>query len=147
MNNWKPLKAVNFIVVHCSATPEDMDIGADEIKRWHLQRGWLDIGYHYVIRRNGKVEKGRPTNVPGAHARGFNHLSLGICLVGGVESDKKTAEANFTQAQWESLELQLRELKRAYPEAEILGHRDLPRVQKQCPSFDVRSWWESRNAD
>lgn len=147
MSNWKPITAVNFLVVHCSATSEDMDIGAAEIKRWHLQRGWLDIGYHYVIRRDGKVEKGRPTNVPGAHARGFNHLSLGICLVGGVESDKKTPEANFTHAQWESLELTLRELKRAYPEAEVLGHRDLPNTQKQCPSFDVRSWWESRMGD
>ena len=143
--SWKQIREVKFLVVHCSATPEDMDIGVEEIRRWHLQRGWVDVGYHYVIRRDGRVEKGRSTTTPGAHARGFNEISLGICLVGGVESDKKTAEANFTHAQWESLEAQLRELKRAYPDAEILGHRDLPNVQKQCPSFDVRSWWEGRN--
>ncbi len=142
---WKKLKAVDYLVVHCSATKEDMDIGADEIRRWHRQRGWLDIGYHKVIRRDGTIEDGRPDDVPGAHARGFNERSLGFVLVGGVESDGKTAESNFTHAQWEALEGLLREYSERYPEAEILGHRDLPNVNKACPSFDVPEWWASRN--
>jgi N-acetylmuramoyl-L-alanine amidase len=140
---WKKLKAVDYIVVHCSATKEDQDIGVEEIRRWHRQRGWLDVGYHYVIRRDGTVETGRPNDVPGAHARGFNHLSLGLCLVGGVESDGKTPEMNFTHLQWDALAELVNDLKVKHPDAEVLGHRDLPNVNKACPSFDVRAWYET----
>lgn len=143
--NWKPIRSVRFIVIHCSATKENQDISAEDIRGWHLQRGWVDIGYHKVIRRDGSVEDGRPLNRPGAHARGFNHVSLGICLVGGVESDGVTAESNFTHAQWESLENVVRELLELHPDAEVLGHRDLPNVSKACPSFDAPEWWASRN--
>ena len=145
MTHWKPIGEVEYLVVHCSATPEDMDIGASDIKRWHLQRGWLDIGYHYVIRRDGTVEKGRNDNTPGAHARGYNQKSLGICLVGGVESDGKSPEANYTHAQWESLESLLSVLLVDHEGAQVLGHRDLPNVHKACPSFDAIEWWSSRN--
>ncbi len=139
--NWKKLKAVDYIVIHCSATKEDHDIGVEEIRRWHRQRGWLDVGYHYVIKRDGALETGRPNDVPGAHARGFNHVSLGICLVGGVESDGKTPEANFTAPQWDTLKELVRDQKYLHPEAEVLGHRDLPNVNKACPCFDAREWW------
>lgn len=141
---WKEIKSVDYLIVHCSATRENQDFDANDIRGWHLRRGWFDIGYHYVIKRDGTVEKGRPVTQPGAHARGFNHRSLGICLVGGVESDGKTAEANYTHAQWDALEQLVIELKRFYPDAEVLGHRDMPRVNKECPSFDVREWWKSR---
>lgn len=147
MSNWKQIGEVEYLVVHCSVTPEDMDIGAKEIKMWHVQRGWLDIGYHYVIKRDGDVEKGRNDNSPGAHARGFNNKSLGICLVGGAESDRKTPEQNFTPMQYASLGRLLDTLKGDHPDAEILGHRDLPRVAKACPSFDVREWWAWRTAN
>jgi N-acetylmuramoyl-L-alanine amidase len=141
---WKPITSVNFIVVHCAATRPSMDIGANTIRRWHRQRGWLDIGYHYVIRRDGTVELGRPENIPGAHARPFNHLSLGICLVGGVTEDDVTIpEANFTPDQISALAALLLDMEERYPEAEVLGHRDLPNVRKACPSFDVRHWIES----
>jgi N-acetylmuramoyl-L-alanine amidase len=142
---WKPIKAVEKLIVHCSASREDQDFDAAEIRRWHLRRGWFDIGYHYVIKRDGDVEKGRSDLHPGAHARGFNHLSLGICLVGGVESDGVTPEANFTHAQWDALEKLLFTLKGDYPDAEVLGHRDLPNVNKACPSFDVQAWWVTRD--
>lgn len=142
--NWKPIRKVEYIVVHCAATTEDQDIGAAEIRGWHLQRGWLDIGYHKVIRRNGVVEDGRPLTQPGAHARGYNHRSWGICLVGGVESDNKTPEANFTHAQWESLERVIRDMKAEAPSAELVGHCDLPGVQKACPCFNVHRWWRTR---
>ncbi len=147
--NWKPIRSVDFIVIHCSATREDQDISAEDIRGWHLQRGWIDIGYHKVIRRDGSIEDGRPLSRPGAHARGFNHVSWGICLVGGVESDGKTAESNFTHAQWESLEAEVRRMKasdhKGAADAEVLGHRDLPNVNKACPSFDAPEWWASRN--
>ena len=144
MINWKPIRKVEFIVIHCAATTEDQDIGAEEIRGWHLQRGWLDIGYHKVIRRDGTVEDGRELTVPGAHARGYNHKSWGICLVGGVESDNLTPEANFTHAQWESLERIVRDMKVEAPSAEVVGHCDLPGVQKACPSFNAPRWWRSR---
>lgn len=143
--NWKPIRSVDYIVIHCSATREDQDISAEDIRGWHLQQGWVDIGYHKVIRRDGSIEDGRPLTQPGAHARGFNHISWGICLVGGVESDGKTAESNFTHAQWESLEAEVRRMLDKAPDAEVLGHRDLPNVNKKCPSFDAPAWWASRN--
>ena len=135
------MRSVDFLVVHCAATKETMDIGVEEIRKWHRQRGWLDIGYHYVIKRDGTVEDGRPRTAPGAHARGFNHVSIGICLVGGVESDGKTPESNFTHAQWDALASLISDLSEMHPRAEVLGHRDLPNVNKACPSFDVKSWW------
>lgn len=145
----KPITSVDYIVVHCAATRPSMDIGADEIRRWHRQQGWLDIGYHFVIRRDGTLETGRPETQRGAHARGFNHKSLGICLVGGVAEDGKTPEANFTEEQLEvlatlTIELQyLHENQETGALPEVLGHRDLPNVSKACPSFDVRHWNET----
>lgn len=133
---------VKFLVVHCSATPADMDIGRAEIDRWHKQKGWAGIGYHFVIRRDGTIEEGRPTDIPGAHAEGYNTRSLGICLVGGLSQDGRTAENNFTGLQMTILRMLLNKLKVGdYRTAEIVGHRDLPGVKKDCPSFDVRKWF------
>lgn len=140
--SYKPLRAVKYLVVHCAATKADQDIGAAEIKSWHRQRGWMDIGYHWVIRRDGTVEQGRSDTVPGAHARGFNHLSLAFCMVGGVAADGKTAEDNFTDEQYAALRKLLEHYQELHPAAQILGHRDLPNVNKACPSFDVKGWWE-----
>lgn len=143
MSRYKPLLpgAVKYLVVHCSATPAHMDIGVEEIRRWHREKGWFDVGYHFVIRRDGTIEYGRATDVPGAHARGFNHRSIGICLVGGTKADKKTPEQNFTIKQYNALRDLLPELRLQFPWAEVIGHRDLPNVNKACPSFDVREWW------
>ena len=138
------MESVKYIVVHCSATPANRDIGVEAIRKMHKLRGFLDVGYHYVIRRNGATEKGRPDDRPGAHARGFNQHSLSICLVGGVTQDLD-AEDNFNERQYETLEKLLRELKATYPDALILGHRDLPRVNKACPCFDVEEWWNNLN--
>lgn len=131
---------VKFLVVHCAATRPSMDIGVAEIRKWHLQRGFLDVGYHYVIRRDGTVEKGRADDVPGAHVEGYNGKSLGVCLVGGVsEHDVKVAENNFTDAQFATLRDLLHRLHLAYPAAQIVGHHDLNKG-KACPSFDVKEW-------
>lgn len=134
--------AVKFLVVHCSASPGTLNVGAREIDRWHRDRGFLKIGYHYVIRLDGTVEEGRKLTERGAHAENFNHCSLGICLVGGVDAKGK-AKDTFTQAQKIALRSLLYQLKAGeYREAAVLGHRDLPDVQKSCPSFDVKTWWE-----
>lgn len=130
------------IIVHCSATPPSRDIGAAEIDRWHRQRGFLGLGYHAVIRRSGAVEAGRPLGAPGAHAQGANRDSVGVCLVGGIaEGLERTPEENFTVAQWASLRAVVSALLRRYPDAALIGHRDLPKVAKACPCFDVAAWW------
>jgi len=138
---WKKIKSVDQLVVHCSATRPDQDIGTEEITRWHRMRGWLTIGYHYVIRRDGVLEEGRPTTQPGAHAKGYNHTSLGICLVGGLDA-KGIPNGTYTNEQFETLTALLKQLKQTFPRAKILGHRDLPDVVKACPCFDVMDWWE-----
>lgn len=130
---------INLIVVHCSATPPDMDIDTNTIRDWHVNgNGWSDIGYHYVIKRNGDIEKGRPDHISGAHVKGHNKGSLGICLVGGVDKDNN-ADCNFTQNQFYALEVLLSRLKDDHNNPKIVGHRDLDNG-KACPSFDVQSF-------
>lgn len=130
---------VSFIAVHCSATQDSMDVGVKEIDRWHRDKGFLKIGYHFVIRRSGVVEVGRPVTEVGAHVEDFNSRSIGICMVGGVNKQLK-AENNFTPAQFASLANLLKELAPQFPQAVVQGHRDFPNVAKACPSFDVRAW-------
>jgi len=130
----------SYIAVHCSATRPSMNVDASVIRRWHVeQNGWADIGYHYVILRNGVIQAGRHMDVIGAHVEGFNSRALGICLAGGI-NDAGNAEDNFMPVQKEVLLELLRVCKRYAPNAVIRGHRDFPAVKKDCPSFDVRSW-------
>lgn len=132
-------KTTTAIFIHCSATKPSMDIGATEIRKWHRNQGWVDIGYHYVIRRNGNIETGRPDNVAGAHVQGWNSRSVGICLVGGVsQEDANKPEANFTDSQMKSLGELLTRLKKKYPDAKIKAHHDV--ANKACPSFNVSLW-------
>lgn len=137
-------KKTEFIAVHCSATRPSMDVGVVEIRKWHRAQGWEDIGYHWVIRRNGKLEKGRAENLVGSHVKGYNATSIGVCLVGGVAQDDFTKpENNFTPAQFATLRELLANLKGRFLQAVIQGHRDFPKVAKDCPSFDVRKWLKS----
>jgi N-acetylmuramoyl-L-alanine amidase len=127
-----------------------MDIGTNEIRLWHTApppagRGWQDIGYHFVIRRNGVVEDGRDTDGDGdifeeigAHTVGYNANSIGICMVGGVAKDGKTTENNFTQEQWKALPRLLRAIRARFPAATIHGHREF--AAKDCPSFCVQTY-------
>ncbi|HEX8596619.1 MAG TPA: N-acetylmuramoyl-L-alanine amidase [Pseudomonas sp.] len=153
---FKERDSTDLIVVHCSATRATLDIGVREITQWHIQRGFDTVGYHYVIRRNGELETGRRENVIGAHVRGHNSNSIGICLAGGVNAANQ-AENNFTAEQFATLEHLLTVLKGRYPNARILGHRDLSpdkngdgkitpnEFTKQCPSFDVAQWLTQRS--
>lgn len=133
---------VKYLVVHCAATPPTMDIGAKEIDRWHRANGWLCIGYHFVIRRDGTVENGRDLSMVGAHEPAVNRVSLGICMVGGVDADMK-AENNFTPAQFESLKTLLAQLRHDGYNGEVIGHRDV-NPHKDCPSFDAKAWWKTQ---
>lgn len=138
-------RRTDLVVVHCAATPASMDVGVVEIDRWHRARGFRGVGYHFVIRRSGEVELGRPLEEIGAHARGHNDRSVGVCLVGG-RGDAGGAQANFAGVQYDALWRLLGALAPIYPEAEALGHADLPNVRKDCPCFDVRAWMEARAA-
>lgn len=133
---------IKRIVIHCSATPPSLDVGAKEIDEWHKKRGFARIGYNAVIRRIGEIEQGREEGEELAHARGYNKGSLAICLVGGV-NDEGTPKANFTAAQWRALRQWIDERRARIPNAELLGHRDLPGVLKDCPCFDVRHWYRT----
>jgi len=128
----------SYIVIHCSATPPDMDIGKDEIDRWHKERGFREIGYHAVIRRNGGVERGRWERIPGAHVKGYNSRSIAVCMVGGIDEHGQP-EDNFTAAQWSALLDLISYWHGNYPKAKIVGHRELD-SGKACPSFDVQEW-------
>ena len=130
---------VEYIVIHCAATPSSMDVGVEEIDRWHRERGFWKVGYHYVIRRDGSLESGRDITEMGAHVKGFNSRSIGVCLIGGVDKDG-LPEDNFTDDQFGSLRALMLYLVGHFPDAEIVGHRDLPGVRKDCPSFEVKQW-------
>ena len=136
----EPRSSTEYLVVHCSATKPSMDIGLREIKRWHVDdNGWRDVGYHYIIRRNGEVELGRSNRDTGAHAAGYNHKSISLCMVGGMAEDN-SAENNFTAQQWTALLDLVKQIKVDYPEADIIGHNEIS--EKECPSFDVQKWKE-----
>ncbi|MCV6612900.1 MAG: N-acetylmuramoyl-L-alanine amidase [Amphritea sp.] len=131
--------AIRYVVAHCSDTPNDRDVSAADIHRWHGDpkprgNGWAGIGYHYVIRRDGTVEHGRPHYWPGSHVRGKNSVSIGICLIG---------RDGFTDEQMAALGKLVDELLIEFPGAEVVGHRDLD-SKKTCPNFDVKRWYRER---
>ena len=123
---------IRYIVVHCSDSPNDRDsVDAEEIHSWHKDNGWDGIGYHYVIKRDGSVEEGRPLYWTGAHVRSHNAYAIGICLVGRDE---------YTNAQLYHLRQLIHRLEVLYPKTQVLGHRDLDK-RKTCPNFDVSGWY------
>ena len=137
-------RKTDYIVIHASATKPSQDIGAKEIDRWHRERGWLKIGYNFVIKRDGTREEGRGIMEIPAHAKGYNHKSIGVCLIGGVtEDDIKVAENNFTQEQWAELDVLMRELTDMFPKTTIIGHNEIS--NKDCPSFSVYEWLKDKS--
>ena len=130
------MRVISLIVIHCSAVKPDQTSSAAQIDTWHRQRGFhLGIGYHYVIRRNGEIEPGRPEWMVGAHCLNHNAHSIGICYEGGLDirgqpDDTRTAAQKTTMRQL------LEDLHKRYPRALIVGHRDLSH-DRDCPCFDA----------
>ncbi len=124
-------KNIKLLVVHCSDSEDDENLNAIDIHKMHLSFGWDGIGYHKVITRSGKIENGRPEYWIGAHVRGKNDVSLGVCLIG---------KTSFTKKQFTSLERVLKKWKTLYPNAKIIGHKDIGNTNKTCPNFDVITW-------
>lgn len=139
-------RQITGIIIHCSATPNGRWNTVQDIDQWHKERGFkradefrarqnpdlAAIGYHFVVYPSGAIATGRHLDEIGAHAKGFNSKSIGICLLG---TDK------FTIEQWESLRENVQISLKKYPSIHrIVGHRDLPDVHKTCPGFDVAAW-------
>lgn len=135
------MRKINQIIIHCSDTIEGKNFTVDDIKKWHKARGWTDIGYHYVVYLDGSIHKGRNEEVVGAHCEGHNAHSIGVCYIGGKEAGTFKAKDTRTKAQKEALIRLLMKLVCKYPEAEIVGHRDL--ANRKCPCFDAKN--EYRN--
>ena len=127
------MRQIDEIIIHCSATEAGSDYGAADIDRWHRQRGFRCIGYHYVVRIDGTVEKGRGDDEVGAHCKGHNRHSLGVCYIGGLR-DGHPADTR-TPAQRQALTQLLKALTTRHPNAHIHGHRDF--APKACPCFDA----------
>lgn len=131
---------INKIILHCSATPEGEDYSVEQIRQSHLARGFNDIGYHWYIGRDGKINKGRDESKIGAHTTGQNAHSIGVCYCGGcpprsVKNWMYQSKDTRTPEQKASLIKLCKELKSRYPNATIHGHREF--ANKACPSFDA----------
>lgn len=146
------MRTIKEIIIHCSATAEGKDYTVDDIDRWHKQRKFDCIGYHYVIYRDGTLHLGRSVERNGAHCTNHNTNSIGICYIGGCAADGKTAKDTRTPEQKKTLAYLVKELKKQYPSAKVIGHRDTSPDKnhdgkitknewlKACPSFDVAEW-------
>lgn len=153
----KSKRRIDYIAVHCTATPEGQDLTVEQIREQHKKQGWSDIGYHYVVYRDGSVHEGRDVNITGAHVSGYNAHSIGIAYVGGLEPRTCApyhllkAKDTRTEAQKAALLSLLMDLRRLYPTAKIQGHRDFSPDKnhngtiepsewiKDCPSFDAKT--------
>ncbi|MEG2599744.1 MAG: N-acetylmuramoyl-L-alanine amidase [Muribaculaceae bacterium] len=146
-------KELEYLVIHCTATPENREVKASEIRAWHTAappkgRGWKQVGYTDLIHLDGKVERLVSNNEDGwvdtneitNGAAGYNSVSRHVVYAGGLASDGKTAKDTRTVAQKASLKKYVLDFRAKNPKAKIVGHRDLPNVNKACPSFDVSSW-------
>lgn len=129
------MRPIHLIVIHCSATRANRSYTVDDCRRDHRDRGYADIGYHYYIARDGEVHAGRPLSQVGAHARGFNKHSIGICYEGGLDNDGRPTDTR-TPPQRTSLDQLLTHLKATFPQARIVGHNQL-NPNKACPCFEV----------
>ena len=132
---YMPADSVSYIIVHCTATRETQDYTPEQLKHDHLARGFIDVGYHFYIRKDGSVTQHRRLNEVGAHCRPFNRCSIGVCYEGGLDANGKPKDTR-TIAQRGSLVKLLIELKQKFPKAAIRGHNEMPGATiKECPCF------------
>ncbi len=136
------MRKIDKIIIHCSATKEGQNYKARDIDFWHRQRGYAKIGYHYVIDLDGTVEIGREESEVGAHTKGYNSNSIGICYIGGLNIEGKAKDTR-TKEQKEALWDLLRQLLNKYPDATIHGHNEF--AKKDCPCFNVQKEFKNIN--
>lgn len=153
------MRTIDSIIIHCSATCKGVDFKAADIDQWHRRRGMKEIGYHYVIRLDGSIEEGRAIEKTGAHCYGWNRQSIGICYIGGLNTNGQPADTR-TRAQKRAMRIFIDRLKQQYPGIRyVIGHRDTSpdlngngRIEaneytKICPCFDVRKWLSGASDD
>lgn len=134
------MRQITEIIVHSTATPKGMNATAQDIDRWHRLKGYDCIGYHYVILKNGMIQKGRPIEKIGAHCKGHNAESIGIAYVGGLNEDKQSADTR-TEAQRRALVATIKLLLIEFPTIrKISGHKDY--CNTACPSFDATAEYQ-----
>ena len=131
------MRKIDKLIIHCSATPEGRTVTVAEIDKWHRDKGYNGIGYHYVIGLNGEVWKGRDINLIGAHTQGYNSNSIGVCYIGGCDKSMKAKDTRTASQKVALLNL-VKDLKKQFPTAIIHGHNEF--AAKACPSFDVKLW-------
>lgn len=137
------MRKITLIIIHCSAVKPNQTSSAEQIDRWHRQRGFkYGIGYHYVIRRDGTIECGRPEDMIGAHCAGHNAHSIGVCYEGGLDANGKPADTRTTQ-QKATMRALVESLHESYPHALITGHNVF--AAKACPCFDAAKEYEDLN--
>ena len=136
----KSTRNINEIILHCSATPEGKDYDVDTIRKWHLQRGFSDIGYHYVIYRDGSIHNGRDVNISGAHCTNHNSISIGVCYIGGLDSTGKKAKDTRTNAQKKSFVSLVKQLMGIYNLSIFNVHCHNEYANKACPSFKINDF-------
>ena len=129
------MRKINEVIIHCSATKEGRDYTVADIDRWHRQRGWNGIGYHYVIYRDGTIHEGRNVQIMGAHCKKHNANSIGIVYIGGLDENGKPKDTR-TNNQKAAMYNLLRSIKKLYPGVTIHGHNEF--AAKACPCFDVQ---------
>lgn len=127
-------RRIDAIIVHCTATPPGMKVTVDDIDRWHKQRGWKGIGYHFVVDLDGTIHAGRPLDCVGAHCKGHNAHSIGVCYVGGIDENGHPADTR-TPEQKEALQRLIDVLLKKYPHAKVYNHYRF--ANKACPSFNA----------
>ncbi len=128
------MRKIDEIIIHCSATKAGRHFTASDIDRWHREQGYKMIGYHYVVLLDGTVQEGRPLDMVGAHAKGHNANSIGICYIGGIDDDCRPADTR-TQVQKIALHSLISKLRKKYVSAKLIGHCDVS--SKACPCFNV----------
>ena len=130
------MRQINKIIVHCSATKEGRDFDVEDVRNWHVKGNkWKDVGYHYVIKLDGTIQKGRDVSVIGSHAYRNNKNSIGICYIGGLDSEGNAKDTR-TKKQKEALRSLYLELFNLY-QCEIIGHNEVSK--KSCPCFNVQT--------
>jgi N-acetylmuramoyl-L-alanine amidase len=134
------MRTINKIIVHCTDTPEGRRVSVKDITQWHKEKGYYTIGYHYVVYLDGSVHAGRFVGEIGAHCKGHNVDSIGVCYVGGRDKKGDYSDTR-TEAQKEALRSLIKKLLTKYPNAKVYGHRDF--AARACPCFDAKTEYEN----
>jgi len=130
-------KTINKIIIHCSATKEGVDFKINDVRQWHKARGFIDVGYHYVIELDGTIRRGRDEDQTGSHCKGYNKNSIGICYIGGLDRDGNPKDTR-TSEQKHAMKILIESLKDKYNNVTIHGHNEFS--NKACPCFNVKHY-------